>query len=433
MRRRFILFSLVLTVFLSGCSYFSKTKGYGKNEPYAPEDRGAIALKNDWYGDKAEQIVYLDQNWSPYESLWFYYTSQGSELLSYDYFVNLEQADNQGLFIDPHNMARFRFIPQQATEENPDALPIGIVRNKNYVGMTCAACHTNQINYKGTGIRVDGAPTLSNFLEFLTDLEKTLHANLKNGDKFDRFAHRILDEHYSEDGKIALREDLAKTLTEISVYNRRNFSETKDGFARIDAIGRIFNQVIKFTSGDDFSVSPSAPASYPFIWDTPQHDWVQWIGLIPNANVGSLARNAGEVVGVFGKVKVEKQDSIVKKLHGYESTVEAENLVELEEWVRRLESPQWPEDVFPDIDAAKARQGQKIYEERCVSCHFQINRSDPKRLIRAQMYGADIVGTDNTATRNAVTAVAPTGILEGALMPLSKEKFGAKAPVALMT
>ncbi len=433
MRRNSIIFTLALVIFLNGCSYFSKKGDDGQNPPSAPEDRGAITLKNDWYGDRADRIVYLEQNWSPYDSLWFYYTTQGSELLSYDYFVSLEQLDNENLMIDPHYMARFRFIPQRPTRNNPDGLPIGIVRNKNFVGFTCAACHMNQINYKGTGIRVDGAPTLANFLGFLTVLEKTMQVNLENEGKFDRFARRVLKEFYSPDAKQALREDLNAALTEMSLYNRRNFSETKDGFARIDAIGRIFNQVIHATSGPDFSLPPNAPASFPFIWDTPQHDWVQWIGLIPNANVGSLARNSGEVIGVFGKITVEKQDTIVKKLHGYDSTVEAKNLVELEEWVRRLESPQWPEGILPEIDDAKARQGEKIYQKKCVSCHYLINRSDPKRSIRAQMYGVDIVGTDKTAAHNAVNAVAPTGILEGALMPLKTEKFGPKAPVALIT
>ncbi len=434
MKRSLLFCSLAMVILLNGCSYFMNNGGSGNNPPSAPEDRGAITLQNDWYGDRADQIVYLDQNWSAYDSLWFYYTSQGSELLSYDYFINLEQLDGVSLLSDPRNMARFRFIPQRPTQNNPDGLPLGIVRNKNYVGFTCAACHTNQLNYKGTGIRIDGGPTLANLLEFLTVLEKTIEGTLQDRAKFDRFAHRVLGEFYSEDGKSALKADLTETLTEMSIYNRRNFSETQDGFARIDAIGRIFNQAIKVTSGDDVSLSPNAPASYPFIWDTPQHDWVQWIGLIPNAAAGSLARNAGEVIGVFGKVKVEKQDSIVKKLHGYDSSVEAKNLVELEEWVRRLESPQWPENILPEIDDSKARQGEVLYQKKCISCHHLINRSDPKRLIRAQMYGVDLVGTDKTAAHNAVTAVAPTGILEGGLLPLKKDEFfGPKAPVALIT
>ena len=44
-----------------------------------------------------------------------------------------------------------------------------------------------------------------------------------------------------------------------------------------------------------------APVSYPFLWDAPQHDWVQWNGAVPNATVlagrikiGALGRNVGE-------------------------------------------------------------------------------------------------------------------------------------------
>ena len=49
----------------------------------------------------------------------------------------------------------------------------------------------------------------------------------------------------------------------------------------------------------------NAPVSYPFLWDTPFHDRVQWNGSAPNTilDLGNLARNVGEVLGVFGTVK----------------------------------------------------------------------------------------------------------------------------------
>src|SRR6202034_3702306 len=44
---------------------------------------------------------------------------------------------------------------------------------------------------------------------------------------------------------------------------------------------------------------PDAPVSYPFLWDIPQHDYVQWNGIGANASLGSIGRNAGEAIGVF--------------------------------------------------------------------------------------------------------------------------------------
>ena len=46
--------------------------------------------------------------------------------------------------------------------------------------------------------------------------------------------------------------------------------------------------------------SPNAPVSYPFLWDTPQHDYVQWNGLTENSGLKAIGRNAGEAIGVFG-------------------------------------------------------------------------------------------------------------------------------------
>ena len=57
---------------------------------------------------------------------------------------------------------------------------------------------------------------------------------------------------------------------------------------RTDAIGRIINQAIRFTSDPKNSLEPNAPTSFPLLWDAPRHDYVQWTGFAPNAGAGSL-------------------------------------------------------------------------------------------------------------------------------------------------
>ncbi len=37
--------------------------------------------------------------------------------------------------------------------------------------------------------------------------------------------------------------------------------------------------------------APNAPVSYPFLWDIPQHDYVQWNGIAANAGLGPIGRN----------------------------------------------------------------------------------------------------------------------------------------------
>ena len=79
----------------------------------------------------------------------FYTTTQGSEMLPYDWFLALEQPNSTSLFL-ADGLARFGYLPNPDKTNNPDGLPVGFVKdsgeNGDWAGMTCAACHTNQIN-----------------------------------------------------------------------------------------------------------------------------------------------------------------------------------------------------------------------------------------------------------------------------------------------
>ena len=114
-----------------------------------------------------QPIIYLNQAWSQDDRDWYYNFSQGSAVIPYDIFLNLEVADSQELFRSNSNSDRFGLIPQNAGPNNPDGLPIGISKTTvatpigawsagDYVGLNCAACHQAQLNYKGKRIRIDG-------------------------------------------------------------------------------------------------------------------------------------------------------------------------------------------------------------------------------------------------------------------------------------
>jgi hypothetical protein len=103
-------------------------------------DRGAIAIAGGAFGEDYSKPRYLEQGWTPNDSLWFYNTSQGSGLMPYDFFLVLRQIDSDELFRSPKNIDKFRYLPQKETFFNPDALPVGFVkmtyRGKDYVGYT---------------------------------------------------------------------------------------------------------------------------------------------------------------------------------------------------------------------------------------------------------------------------------------------------------
>ncbi len=371
---------------------------------------------------------FLSQNWTDGEAEAFYNANQGSRIMPYDWFLHLEQADSETLFRDTSNMLKLGYIPRKPDSNgNPDGLPIGFVRDGKSMGLTCAACHTGQINYRGKTWIIDGAPTMSNAPRMMSELEAALKATKSDPAKFKRFVAAVTGDDKPEKLVDSLfSAQLRDLIEERAAYNTRNFphaDESQFGPGRLDAFGAIMNQVaVVFAQVPDAETVHDAPVSYPFLWDTPQHDRVQWNGsaentvqdlakpLVGTAHVGALGRNIGEVLGVFAEVDTSE---FVTPLGGYQSSVERKNLIDVEEWVRDLWSPKWPEAEFGAIDQALADKGRALYSKHCASCHVILDRTDPNRKVIAKMGN---VGTDETMSRNVVTRKGKSGVLEGRRM-----------------
>ncbi len=158
------------------------------------------------------------------------------------------------------------------------------------------------------------------------------------------------------------------------------------------------------------AVLADAPVSYPFLWDTPQHDVVQWLGIAKNGglfDILTLSRNVGEVLGVFADFSIPEDPSLLSL--GYSSTVKIQELEDLENVLKTLWSPLWPADL-PKIDQAAAAKGAVIYQANCTSCHAVIQRTDPNRKIIAVMNDS---GTDPRASNNFFNRTGPSGKLNG--------------------
>jgi hypothetical protein len=462
-------------------------------------DRGAVTVKQDVFGDSASKIVYLDQNWKPEQSLWFYTTTQGSNLLPYDFFLVLEQADKPELFRSDENINRYRYLPQKKTSSNPDALPVGFVKDnylsKNYMGFTCAACHTGQINYKGTGMRIDGGPASSDMAGFLKGLTEAMMAVRDKPDVQKRFVQAVmkLGAYSSEADVIA---DIKTYTLRLTSYNIINHSPVDYGYARLDAFGRIYNRTLEhllnrqqieevlnnvlteeevktalagigqdITSADrdkivervatsaknvvklrqELFIKADAPVSYPFLWDIAQHDYVQWNGLGGNGGLGPLGRNTGEVIGVFGSLDWHeaKRFSLIslitgqgwtKKVVEYDSSVNTENLRRIETQLTDLQSPKWPQDILGKLDQVRVKRGEKLFDKYCVSCHAEIDRSSPERRVVAHMSKLEEVGTDSTMADNSIKYEGYSGILRNQYVGagVGDVLLDKKAPIAAL-
>jgi hypothetical protein len=359
-----------------------------------------------------EKIIYLDQNWSEKDRQYFYFTDQGSRFMNYEIFANLEQSDGKSLFRSPENMLRYGYIPVPASKKNPDGLPIGFTTHDGQLGFTCAACHTQQIKYGGKFIRIDGGQAMADFPGFREDLEQALTHTLNDPEAFIRFEQRVLGENAAGNKSTLLKSKLEKEYATLRDYNQLNHTEVEFGFSRLDAFGAILNKGLNLTGVENNYNPPNAPTSYPYMWDTPQHDYVEWNGSQANSHVGALARNVGEVIGVFGQVNTTPKKWLFFFDGGYKSSIKARNLRRLEMLVSRLHSPLWTESL-PPINQAKAEQGKPLYAKYCAACHEDINRTDPERRIIVRMSSLAAIKTDPLMATNALEHKGKSGIFAG--------------------
>lgn len=383
-------------------------------------------------------ILYLDQGWGPSaasaDRQTFYYTSQGTTIsqLRYKWIVNLEQASNKNRFIAPEHMRALGFFVDNAiTPANPDQMPVGFTRhfdralNEDVLDITCAACHTGELhvvyNNAPLAIRIDGGQAMHAFTsprigQFGPTLVAAMASTFLNPIKFDRFAHAVLEERYDE-AKHQLWFEFGGVLYRIlsqAVHDKwHNLYPVEEGFGRTDAIGRISNQVFaKDLLDPKNDLVGNAPVSYPAIWDAPKFDWVQYEGSVAQP----LARNLGESLGVGAQIDlVDEYDRPLPPEQRFVSDSEIRNLVKIEDTLRKLEPPRWPDQILGKIDTVKAEKGRGLFMQHCARCHepcvagaaetavkMPLKNPTTDPLWRMNIIPVEMVGTDPKAALNWV-------------------------------
>ncbi len=360
----------------------------------------------------ASDIQFLEQNWSEEERQFFYYADQGSRLIPYDVFLHLEQVDSNKLFRADDNMQRFGLLKGKTSKHNPDGLSIGLTRNDDFMGISCSACHTQQITYKNHTLQIDGGQAFLDLHGFLTELTNALKATIDDQQKLQRLSANINGSEPTSEQIEAVKNELIKQYNTRISYMKANYTHVDYGYTRIDAFGAILNKALTVTEIENNSNAANAPTSIPYIWDTPQHDYVEWNGAQVNTKSGALARNIGEALGVFGEITPETTKWLGLIDGGYPSSIEVGNLRKLEKTVAKLHSPLWP-SAFPEIDLELSQQGRKLYEQHCSQCHVDIDRTDPQRTIKVRMSTLAEIGTDPLMAKNVLESEAKTGSFEG--------------------
>jgi mono/diheme cytochrome c family protein len=361
-----------------------------------------------------DDTVYLQQGWDQHTRQTVYFTSFGSRLIPYTWFLALEQPDSTATFRDDQHMATMGFITTHANQYNPDGLPVGLARdsdkkNGDYIGFTCAACHTGQLVIKGKRIRIDGGAALINYTQFEQAALAALQATFASDEKFSRFSQRVI----AAEPATTLTPELLKTrlqtrIAELEKHFAVNATEVPYGHGRLDAFGQIFNAIaVEAINMPENVKAPDAPASYPVLWDAAHLNIVQWNASAPNKEPGPLFQNAITALAVYGTV------AIVKDKHTYQSSIRISNLGDIQKHFLSLTAPAWPIEIAGALDANKITAGKKIYDQHCVQCHSITNRADKNRKLQAVLTPVSEVGTDPLMASNFVNRKVKTGVLEG--------------------
>ena len=358
------------------------------DKPKAP-DAGFL---NQWR--KGQDARELARTW--------YITPQGSHLLDFDVFMSIPSASDQALlFSDRANLESYGFLYSDNYEEggtrqgelpNTGGLPVGVVKDtrgeghtplakhaqdltRDYVGLTCAACHTGDLRYNGERFLIHAGQSNLDYERFISDLNAAVSKasqDPKGTGYFARMAAIGADEKNATSRLAAAKQRIDGLRDRGQVPVGR-----EAGPGRIDAIGHILNEVFGHQYGDPndaarphdpngrdpASIKPvQVPVSVPAVWNAARLQCVQTNCMTSN----SLTRNVGEVLGVFGDSETYQDPSGRWRVR---STAKVRNLYALEEALDWIESPKWS-SKFPSPQGNRT-DGAKAFATHCQRCHAQ--------------------------------------------------------------
>lgn len=407
--------------------------------------------------EPADGVVYGDQGWgtsaNAADRQTYYYTAQGAGLkdLRYSWFVNLEMPLSRRRLADPALLRRYGFVVDGVSDMNPDGLPVGFTKhfdrdlNEEMLDLTCAACHTGQINVTRDGrtipVRIDGGSAIHAFTDshighFVPTLMSSLASTAFNPLKFRRFARQVLGPDHTLGASLALHRQMMHVLGQLGSMGLtekwHGLVPVEEGYGRTDALARISNTVFGDHLGAENYQTANAPVNYPPVWNIWKFDWVQY-----NASVSQpMARNIGESMGTGAKYTlVNRYGQPLPAHQRFRSSTLLENLHTIETTLRKLTPPAWNEAVMGPVNWEKAAEGKKLFDKHCVDCHGPFiappalkalnaplkSEADPEWLVRTVC--VDDIGTDpNTASNfaRATVDIRKTGLTRADLQAVAR-------------
>jgi cytochrome c553 len=340
-------------------------------------------------------------------------------ILSLKWIMALKLPDGSPFMAD--SLRRYGFLPNDAS---PDMLPVGFTaagQPEKFIGMTCAACHTRQVEYMGTEYRIDGGPAIIDFQRLVSDLDTAVGRVLNNAKAFAGFAGIVLGSTHAPTEETVLGRALSVWYHRYHTLMHKALPPTPWGPGRLDAVGMIFNRLAGLDLGPQSTSLieknikvADAPVRYPFLWNAAKQDRTQWLGFADNSNViVAVGRNLGQVFGVFAEFHPEIYAASGDINYALHNSAELVGLLDLEKLMASIGPPLWPWA----IDNALADNGKKIFERDtaaggCVECHGEKPSDKDPNYWKTPITPIDDLNTDHRQIK-LLDVRSNTGILEG--------------------
>ena len=328
-----------------------------------------------------QPVTYLDTGLSQQDHQHFFRDGLGNRALPEAWFRALEDPAGDRLLGDRDNMKAVGFL-----YEADDDLPIGLARNEGpggaWLGVNCAHCHTTDLTYKGTTVRIVGGTSKFDTNQFYGKVFGAIVRTSRDESVFNAFADRLLGAKATAPARAQLRGAIKQAAAGIAPF--------VDSFAALHPIQSgprfAFNDIFMNVGAsmlDPRNVRPERGyAGMRSIWDMGKFQWEHFDSQI-GSGVSRIAFGFSVFDAFYSPTKLETVNWNVENVH--RSAIEI---------VNKLHAPAWPERILGRIDRARAERGKKTYRSHCAGCHEPVASEQMNGLLVANVFPYKQVGTD---------------------------------------
>lgn len=322
--------------------------------------------------ENALAVPWAQQGWSAKERDSMHYRSAGQAIAPLAWLKALERADSRDMLLDPKHMKDLGFIFEPRSKLNPDRLPVGFAVAppgsivEGQVGLTCSACHTEQITYKGKTLKIDGGSSMADIVAFVSEYYTSLKSTYLQQDNWARFIKRLKPIN-EENVRSEIKAILDAKAWQNSAAKNAPGVYVEPGPGRMDPFNTIGNGVFggSLLTAENYVLSDS-PVNPPQLWDIWRLNWVHF----NSSFTQPMSRNILQILGNGGKTNfLDGKGNTNPEPELWNTSVDFAAIQDIEAGLKKLKAPRWPSNLLGKYDRKKVIAGKVLYEELCSDCH----------------------------------------------------------------